>query len=207
MIFAPALPPPPDAEAAESYSPQLPSRLIARIEPTWLRRQRYAYKRSVLPIEGGRVLLRLTEPPMIEVDPASKECEVIGWGIRMSRDFIHELPKKMARRFLDLFSKADSSRLNEEERQCWMGILDQVDFPAFCIDRAAPHYLEGRLARLDPVCLVDWHDGERQQIGREAARSLGCLRPGDEFGAYVKLGKQNSVLSIERITLLAPVEE
>lgn len=208
MILAPEpLAPPPDTEAAESYLHRPPMQMVARAEPKWLKRQQYAFRRSVLPIEGGRVLLRLTGIPMVEVNPATKECDVLGWGIRMSCDSVHNLPNEMARRFLDLFSKADTGRLNETEQQCWMEILDQVDFQAFCIDRAAPHYVEGKLVRLTPVCIVEWHDGERQQINDEVARSLSCLRPDDEFGAYVKLGKENTVRSIERIVILATAGE
>ena len=206
MIFASESPPAPDIEVAESYAQRPPSQLIAHVEPKWLERQQYAYRRTVLPIEGGRVLLRLTQTPLVEVDPATQECEVVGWGIRMPCDKVENLPNEMAHRFLDLFSKVDAGRLTTAELPLWRQILDQVDFVAFSVDRAAPHYLEGTLERLQPVCLVEWHDGERQRIARNVARALDSLRFGDEFGAYVKLGKNNDVRSIERIVLLASAE-
>jgi|SRR5882724_8580836 len=203
MIFTTAPSAAPDVEAAESYSQQIPSRLIANAEPKWLKRQQYVYRRTVLPIEGGRVLLRLTQTPIVEVDPSTRECEALGWDVRMPCDKVENLAKEMARRFLDLFSKADAGRLTESERSSWLKVLDHVDFVAFSVDRAAPHYLEGTLKRLEPVCIIEWHDGERQQIDRGVGRAFSALRAGDRFGAYVKLGKDNSVRSIERIVLLA----
>ncbi len=207
MIFTAEPPSSPGVEIAESYTQYLPQRLVAHEEPKWLRRQQYAYRRSVLAIEGGRVLLRLTETPMVQVDPSTMECEVVGWGVRVPCAKAHELAREMARRFLDLFSKADGARLTEAEQHCWMSILDQVDFAGFAIDRAAPHYLEGKLVRVEPVCVVEWHDGERQQIDKDVARALSSLRSGDYFGAYVKLGRENVVRSIERIVVLPAPEE
>jgi hypothetical protein len=203
MIFAAAPSTPPDVEAAESYSQPIPPRLIANVEPKWLERQQYVYRRTVLPIEGGRVLLRLTQNPIVEVDPTTRECEALGWDIRIPCDNVENLPEEMARRFLDLFSKADAGRLTRDDQASWLKILDHVDFGAFSVDRAAPHYLEGTLVRLEPLCIIEWHDGERQRIDRGVARALSALRIGDQFGAYVKLGKDNSVRSIERIVLLA----
>jgi hypothetical protein len=203
MILATAASTAPDMQVAESYTRQIPSRLVANAEPKWFKRQQYVYRRTVLPIEGGRVLLRFTQNPIVEVDPSTRECEALGWDIRMPCDKVENLPKEMARRFLDLFSKADAGRLTKGERSSWLKILDHVDFVAFSVDRAAPHYLEGTLERMEPVCIVEWHDGERQRIDWQVARAFSALRAGDQFGAYVKLGKDNSVRSIERIVLLA----
>ena len=207
IFFAPPTASSPEMVTAESYGPSGPSQLIAHAEPTWLERQQYTYKRRLLPIEGGRVLLRLTQTPVVEVDPATQECEVLGWDIKMPCDTVENLPREMARRFLDLFSKADAGRLTAAEKASWLKVLDQIDFTAFSIDRASPHYLEGRLVRLEPMCVVEWHDGERQRLDSDVARALGVLRVGDEFGAYVKLGKDNDVRSIERISLLPPARE
>src|SRR5215472_14302543 len=108
MTFATAPSTAPDIQIAESYSQRMPSRLVAYTEPKWLKRQQYVYRRKVLPIEGGRVLLRLTQNPIVEVDPATRECEALGWDITMPCEKVENLPQEMARRFLDLFSKADA---------------------------------------------------------------------------------------------------
>lgn len=203
MIFVPTPASPPDVEAAESYPHSAPAEAIATVEPKWLKRQQYVYRRTLLPIEGGRLLLRLTQTPVVEVDPLTRQCDVIGWDLRMPCDKVEDLPREMAHRFLDLFSKSDRNELTETEYSTWLQMVDQIDFAGFTIDRAAPHYLEAKLERLDPVCIVEWHDGSRQRIGRDVAQALRVLRPGERFGAYVKLGKENEVLSIERIVLIA----
>src|SRR5205807_6129372 len=100
-------------------------------EPKWLERQQYVYRRTLLPIEGGRVLLRLKQNPVVEVDPLTSQCEALGWDIRMPCDKVENLPKEMARRFLYLFSKVDGGRSTQAERSSWLKILDQVDFDAF----------------------------------------------------------------------------
>lgn len=202
MIFS-AAPPPVESVIAESFSPRAPTEFVAHTKPVTVAGPAFKYRRKVLPIEGGRVLLRVTQAPSIVVDPKTLECEVRGWGIRMPAGAVENLPTAMARRFLDLFSQVDRGRLNDADAENWLHIVDQVDVAAFNIDRAAPHYLEGTLVRLTPVCLVEWHDGERQRIERPIATSLGSLLPGDQFGAFVKLGRDNEVLSIERLTLLA----
>jgi hypothetical protein len=140
------------------------------------------------------------------VDTKTLQCEVRGWGIRMPASAVENLPNAMARRFLELFSKVDRGQLNESDAENWLHIIDQVDVAAFNIDRAAPHYVEGTLIKLSPVCLVEWHDGERTRLERPVATILGSLVPGDQFGAFVKLGRDNQVLSIERVTLLALAE-
>ncbi|MDX2080721.1 MAG: hypothetical protein SFU53_08040 [Terrimicrobiaceae bacterium] len=183
----------------------LRSQLVARQEPAKVERPRYMFRQRYVPIEGGRLLLRLTAFPQLEVDPATMEFEAVNWGVRLPCSKAEELPKMLARRFLDLFSKADAEMLSTEEEACWLKVLDQVDFTAFCIDRAAPHYLEGTLLQLEPICRVEWHDGVRQKLDGSVACTLQSLYPGDRFGAYVKLGRDNVVRFIERLVLLPSV--
>lgn len=185
----------------------IPAQLVARKEPIKQSRSRFTFRQLHLPVESGRLLLRLNHFPQLEVDPDAMEFEVVDWGVRMPCAEAEKLPKAMARRFLYLFGKADEQSLSEEEENAWIRILDRVDFQRFCTDRAAPHYVEGTLVRLDPVCLVNWHDGERQKIPPRVAESLAaCLEPGDKFGAYVKFGRDDAVTSIERILPLMLAE-
>ncbi len=199
---------PPSAETgiAESFAPLAPTEFVADSKPVQIAGPEFKYRRTVLPIEGGRVLLRFTQHPSIAVDSKTLQCEVRGWGIQMPANAVENLPKAMARRFLDLFSRVDRGTLSESDAENWLHIVDQVDVAAFNIDRAAPHYLEGTLIRLTPVTLVEWHDGDREKIERPVATALGCLVPGDQFGAFVKLGRDNEVRSIERVTLLSLAE-
>ncbi len=186
----------------ESIRRSAPQALVAKSEPRKQPKTVYRYQRRVLPLEGGRVLLRLNEAPRIALDPTSMECEVIGWDVKMPAHQAENLDQAMARRFLDLFSKSDAGTLDEREQQIWLSVLDQVDGRAFSIDRASPHYLEGTLVRRSPVCHVEWNDGHREKIDQHVAVALSSLNPGDSFGAYVKLGVENKILSIERLYII-----
>lgn len=204
MIAAPVHLPPPTVEAAETRSHRLPRELKATKEPTSQIRQTFAFRKTVLQMEPGRLQLKLTAPPMIAVNATTLECEVVGWDVFIHAREAENIPRAMTRRFLDLFSKADTGRLDEREQQCWVNILDQIDFQAFCIDRAAPHYMEGVIVTRQPnFTRVEWHDGTRENLEPRVARSLAFLESGDEFGAFVKLGRDNKAMHIENVTILA----
>ncbi len=166
----------------------------------------YKYNRKVLSIEGGRILLHLRRPLLVEVDPQSWSCHVEGWNLNLSPADIVDLPIIAARRFLILFSKAERGDLTEEERRDWINILDRVDYRRFSIDRSPPRYLEGELTDRQPGFVrVKWHDDVTQKIVGPVLLSLDLLNIGDHFAAYVKLGVGEEVKSIERLSILPPV--
>jgi hypothetical protein len=202
-MVPPAYPPPPTVDAAESSKHRSPTQLSMSEEPSAGMRQTFAYHKTILQVEPGRLQLRLRTTPQITVDPSTMNCEVVGWGLRLPARDAEHLPKAMARRFLELFSKADSGRLDEQEQQYWLDVLDQVDFQTFCIDRAAPHYMEGVVVTQQPsFTLVEWHDGTREKLDQRTARPLGNLERDDEFGAWVKLGRDNKAMQMENVMLL-----
>ncbi len=203
MILTPAAPALDyDLRAAESHAQPAHREMVARQHPGVRKRTVFSFRRTVLPVEGGHLLLRLIRTPHVALDPETGECEVLNWDVRLPATQAEDLPREMARRFLELFSKADAGVLSEQEQAGWLSLLDEVDFQAFCVDRAAPHYMEGKLLASAPQCRVEWHDGTTKNISPTLARTLSLLRPGDEFGAYVKLGLNNDVLGIERLTFL-----
>lgn len=212
MIFPVTdLPPPPSVDAAEHTEHRPPTRLRLLEEPTGVIRQTFSLRKSVLQIEPGQLQLRLTQFPQIAVNPGTLEgeleCEVVGWDVRLRVIEAEKLPAAMARRFLELFSKADQGRLSESEQATWLTVLDQVDYQTFCIDRAQPHYVEGEVTDKHPGFVrVEWHDGTREKIETPAHRALQHLTRGDSFGALVKLGRDNRATRIECVTLLEPIE-
>ena len=208
MIFPVAdLPPPPCVDAAEHTEHRVPPRLRVLEEPQGEIRQTFSLRRSVLQIEPGQLQLRLTETPQIVVDPASLECEVVGWDVRLHASEAEKFPSAMARKFLELFSKADQGRLSESEQATWVDVLDQVDFQTFCIDRAQPHYMEGVVTDKQPGFIrVEWHDGAREKIETPAHRPLQHLAKGDAFGAWVKLGRDNRATRIECVTMVESID-
>jgi hypothetical protein len=204
MIVAPVHLLPPTVEAAETTAYRSPREFKVTQEPSTQMRKTFAFRKTVLQVEPGRLQLKLTEAPMIAVNPSNLECEVVGWGISMPAQEAENIPRALTRRFVELFSKAGTGRLEEHEQQCWVNVLDQVDFQAFCIDRAAPHYVEGLIVAQQPnFTLVKWHDGKREKLEQHVARSLSFLNPGDEFGASVKLGRDNKAMRIENVMILA----
>jgi hypothetical protein len=204
MIAAPVHLPPPTVEAAETRAYRPPREFKATKKPTSQIRQTFAFRKSILQVEPGRLQLKLTTPPMIAVNPTTLECEVIGWDVSMPAREAENIPRAMTRRFLELFSKADTGKLEEHEQRCWVNILDQIDYQAFCIDRAAPHYMEGLVVTQQPnFTLVEWHDGTRERLEPRVARSLVFLEACDEFGAFVKLGRDSKAMHIENVTILA----
>jgi len=100
-------------------------------------------------------------------------------------------------RALELFRKADQRQLSEKEKAEWLETLEGLDFQAFCIERAQPHYMEGQIVSKRPDQVrVEWHDGERENIPSPICSPLIELNEGDEFGAWVKLGRDERTLTI-----------
>jgi hypothetical protein len=141
---------------------------------------------------------------MVDVDPTTMRCGVTEWGVNLPVTEVADLPNRLARQFLTLFSKADRNSLDHEESDQWLRIVDQVDYRRFCIDRAAPQYVEGTVETKQPNFVrVRWYDAMPENIEFPVASALNVLKKGDEFGAYVKLGLDNKAMSIERLTLLS----
>ena len=203
MIYAaPSDAPPSPTQLSESYKTVPPRQFVADQKPAEVARPRYLYRRRILPLDGGKLLLRLWDNPEVEVDPQTLRCEVVNWGLNVPHSEIHDVDRQMARQFLELFSKAEAQRLTEAETKTWLRILDQVDYASFCTARAAPHYVEGTLLRKQPIWRIEWHDGEIVNIPAGPAAALRVLNDGDRFGAFVKLGRDNEVKSIERVVVL-----
>lgn len=161
----------------------------------------YRFPQLYFPVDDGRTLLRLNSPLSLLLDKRTMVFEVKDWDIFMETGQAHELPKQIARRFLTLFGKADSQTLTPEEKIQWLKICDQVDVAQFNVDRSAPHYMEGKVKRKAPLT-VEWHDGTNEQLPARLAANFHPLEAGDNFSAFVKMGKANVSLAIERLTIL-----
>jgi hypothetical protein len=165
--------------------------------------QEYKLGQRLLALEGGNILLRLRDAPVIEFYPGVQRCKVRNWELEFSVSQISEAPHLLARKFLELFSLAQANKLSDSEKANWVSILDEVDYAAFSNDRSAPRYLEGRLVRRKPDVTVEWHDGEQQIIPPGVAASLNLIQEGEDFSAFVKWGRGDRIKHIERVTLLS----
>ena len=165
--------------------------------------QSFTLDQRVIPLEGGRQLLMLQKPLELRIDPATVRFTVADWGIEMDCLQLAELPRELARRFLILLRAAEDERLTEQEQADWLRVCDYVDFQRFSIDRSTPRYMEGTLRTRASTVIVDWHDGSHETLDSAAARILSEVNPGERFSAFVKLGKGDKTLALERVSLLA----
>ena len=161
----------------------------------------YRFNQRLFPLDDGRTLLRLHYPLTLQLDKRTMQFEVQDWGIQMDTAQAHDLPRQIARRFLTFFGKADAQSLTEPEKLQWLRICDQVDVAHFNSDRSAPHYTEGTLRKKNPLT-VEWHDGVREQLANRLAANFHPLEEGDNFSAFVKMGKGNETLNVERVSIL-----
>lgn len=161
----------------------------------------YRFNQRLFPLDDGRTLLRLHYPLTLLLDKRTMQFEVQDWGVQMDTAQAHDLPRQIARRFLTFFGKANSQSLTEQEKMQWLRICDQVDVAHFNADRSAPHYTEGTLKKKNPL-MVEWHDGVRENLANRLAANFHPLEEGDNFSAFVKMGKGNETLNIERVSIL-----
>lgn len=202
-----------DAQVSPAYAGEMSAlvgqRIVAvnRADIDAAKLRVFEFPQKLFPVDGGKVLLRTYAPLKLTMDERSETFAVEGWDIRLSCNQVHELPRHVVRKFLGLLAKANARSLTASDELLWLRILDQVDFKQFCVDRAMPHYLEGTLIsrRLGQPAMVEWADGSRSSLHARVALPLTPLEPGDDFAAYVKLGTDNEVLSIESVSLLAAV--
>lgn len=159
----------------------------------------YELNKRMVSMGDGRLVLHLRQTLLVSLEISTFECEIVGWGIHVPQTDIGNIDRLLARRFLTLFAKADSQSLTKEEQSDWLSILDQVDYDAFCFDRSAPRYLEGKLVRHTPLCFVEWLDGTKEKISPHLSGALKFLEPGEEFGAYVQLDRDAKARSIDRV--------
>lgn len=180
-------------------APRPPS--VIAVEPAVKAKQSYRFDQRFFPLDDGRTVLRLNQPLNLVLNPQTMCFEVQDWGITMPAATVEDLPRQVARRFLAFFSKANHQNLDAAEKLQWLRICDQVDVSQFSVDRASPHYSEGTLKKKSPLT-VEWHDGTTEHLPQRLAANFFPLDPGDQFSAFVKMGKRNETLQIERISLI-----
>jgi hypothetical protein len=67
--------------------------------------------------------------------------------------------------------------------------------------------MEGKLISNAENVIVLWHDGSREQIDHNVAKTLSEVNVGEQFSAFVKLGKDDKSRAIERVSLLSESKE
>lgn len=162
----------------------------------------WPYPLRSISTDGGKTILRLIENPVVEVDHDSQVCKVLHWDVQLPLTNVAEISRVLARRFLELYSKAIDGRLSEQEEAQWLEVVRRVDYQAFCNDRAPARYVEGVIKSVGPKRAVEWYDGEVEELHSQVARTLNVLNVGDRFGAWVKWGRDNKTQQIEGLKIL-----
>jgi hypothetical protein len=162
----------------------------------------FAFKQRILPLGDG-TFLRLRKDPIIHLDRSGMSGVVEAWNLAIQIADLHTLPRCIARKFLLHHAKALAQELTEAEQEEWLVMLEAVDYRAFCIERAQPHYVEGELLAGDRL-RVEWEDGSVETLPYRLKSFLALLEPGDRFSAYAKLGHDNQVLTLSSVTPLPP---
>jgi hypothetical protein len=187
--------------SSDHFANKVPTQVVVASSVAPSKSITYRFPQQIIPLDDGRTLLRLREAPLLTVDSNQMHFEVENWGIKMNCEDVADLPRQIARRFLTLFSKADNNVIGEEERLEWLRILDFVDCTQFNIERSAPQYAEGTLLKKNPLT-VEWHDGSNEVLSPSLASIFFPLNPGDNFSAFIKTGKEQRTLVVERISLI-----
>jgi hypothetical protein len=167
----------------------------------------FEFEQTCFPLENGRMSLRLRKPLKLLIDLDSLQFEVEGWDVKMDCAQLPQLPREVARKFLQFLRGAEAETLSEQEQATWARMLDYADFKQFSIDRSPPRYMEGRLESNAQVTIVEWHDGNRETLDWKVARALSEVNIGERFSAFVKLGDGNKPIAMERISLLPAASE
>ena len=180
---------------------------LGRQAPSQERFQEFVFDQTIIPFEGGSRSLRLQKPLALQMDPATFRFKVKDWGIELDCFNLSQLPRELARKFLLLLSAAENERLSESDQADLLRISDYIDYKQFSIDRSLPHYAEGILRSNSNRVTVEWANGKKETLDWNVAKSLTEVDVDERFSAFVKLGKENKTLSIERVLLLKSPDE
>lgn len=195
------------AESASGFALSDNAELAARrprivaVEPAYKKTPTFRLDQRFIPLDDGRTLLRLHKALLVKPDHSTGMLEVVGWGIKLPIMQADDIPRQIARKFLILFSKATNQTISEAEKAEWLSICDLVDVTQFSIDRSSPQYMEGTLTKKYPPS-IEWHDGTVEHLPTNFAANFFALEAGDSFSAFVKIGKGQTTLGIDRISLI-----
>lgn len=161
------------------------------------------YTQRTIPIAES-TFLRIVRPLVLRYSGQSDQIEVEGWGISVGWDGIQELPRRIGRRFLDLFSRSQIGTLTEQEEACLQAACRHVDYFDFVASRSLPRYMEATLVRKSPKLLVQFLEDRNVALPVRLATDLDVLDEGDRFGAYFTLDRDENVIGLRNVILLPP---
>jgi hypothetical protein len=163
------------------------------------------YAHTIFPVEGSSALTATT-PLRLGYDDKDGTLEVIGWDLRVDLLGAKDLPRLIARRFLELFSKMWTGFLSEKETKVFRNVCQQIDYRAFTRSRELPRYHEAKLVRKIP-CYLEFLSLKTVQIDPKLLPKFHVLNEGDMFGAVFTVDADGILVDIRNVTLLPKTSE
>lgn len=169
------------------------------------------YDFTSFPVEGD-VFVHVADPQRSPIrlgyrTGEEETLEVIDWGLIVPLEQSTDLPRLIGRRFLELYSKAVTGYLREEEREWLRKVSEQMDYHAFAAARKLPRYREATLVRKSPVLMVQFIEDRNIHLDQRLAAKLVSIEPGERFGAWFRLGDNGEVTDFEHVLLLPGLNE
>jgi len=167
------------------------------------------YSHSHFSVEGD-VCVHVADPVGAPIKLGYRDelgtLEVIGWGLEIPLGESSDLPRRIGRRFLELYSKAVTGCLHVEEREWLKHISAQMDYHSFAAARKLPRYREATLIRKTPVLLLQFIEEKNVRLNGALAAKLQVVNQGDRFGAWFTLGEDGEIVDFQHVLLLSPDE-
>lgn len=169
------------------------------------------YDFTSFPVEGN-VSVHVADPQRSPIrlgyrTGEEETLEVIDWGLIVPLEKSAELPRLIGRRFLELYSKAVTGYLSEEEREWLRKISEQMDYHAFAAARKLPRYREATLVRKAPALIVQFIEDRNIHLDQRLASKLVSIEAGERFGAWFRLGDDGEIIDFEHVLLLPGLDE
>ena len=118
------------------------------------------YNHRSFPV-GGKDHLDTLEPLTLKYTDSDAKMEIVGWGLTVNLSDGSDLPRRIGKRFLELFSKAIRDDLSEQDEACFEKICNQVDYRKFCRSRELPRFREALLVLKQPIAFLKFIDGKK----------------------------------------------
>ena len=168
------------------------------------------YAVTSFPVEG-EISVHVADPKNgpIRLGYSDKEetLEVIGWGISVPLEKAEELQRLIGRRFLELYSKAVTGSLKEEDRQWLRTVSEQMDYHSFAASRKLPRYREATLVRKSPVLQVQFLADRNIWLDTSLAPKLTAIDQGDRFAAWFTSNGKGEIVDFNHVLRLPTLDD
>ncbi len=168
------------------------------------------YAVTSFPVEGEisvHVADPKNQPIRLGYSDADGTLEVIGWGMAVPLENATELPRQIGRRFLELYSKAVTGSLREEDRKWLKTVSEQMDYHSFAASRKLPRYREATLIRKEPVVLVQFLENRNIKLDSNLTSKLTAIDSGDRFSAWFTIDGTGKISDFNHVLRLPSLED